>query len=771
STPDGLARMNPPLLRFGFATPDKEFDPGEITVKLNGNDVSDQIRYSVYYHQGRKANFCLATWMPDMYLNPQSRHSFDIQINPEKGGQLEKRLSFGVQDVDPPKIIHAGFKPDDTMRFFHHNKMMVLTMMSPNVKIRDILLNPNKWAINYSDLGVTPPISSIERIKDRMYSITFNNDFEVGKMVKASFTPTDGVTTKEVEFQVPQREISRGGSMSRKLASMIPCVTCQKDAQGNPYKFTDWITDSADECEDLHHIHVGTNCPPQNCDPMLQETITHTTYSFAKNIFVHDSDNGVPLNYTIPPATVWPCYDINQIYYFSEDIHVIFDMLAMEDPNQQEYCLVDKTPVLQVLSDTTVPTFAELATVFTIDEKCPWPSWPPCTDCEKYFQYYLTVKASDNNCVLPIPRFLVFYNNGEQFDMTPSFNYVPDASQIIEPYMFEKKYMVDPHLFACAQKLKIIVYDKKGNWNSLYRYPIPAGSTTYTETGSPYLPFPDKVELKFDSRLPSGDNIKQYVNLNRQFENEIDQEVCTVRLIDDSQLDLAVNHGSLIYMEVSAVPPLPAINLHVEYIDPVNVYPSATPTNTRKGTINQSTGCVVFDPNSGSDYSESANGNLTIDGYHKLWSKHEPYAGDYRTLGDNWNYHIDYEGQIEEYDVPLCDPIRTHTPDPPCFWNCTPPPGEYCLDQICQKGRMTCLKTNKHGKYGVYFDTKSFGGDNFQFRAYAPGYYVATTSDCLESVANTKFTVWRKIYVDYAWMDDRNGQYTEDYPCVVKDGD
>ncbi|MFH1515373.1 MAG: hypothetical protein ABIG42_07935, partial [bacterium] len=68
STPDGLAKMNPPLLRFGFATPDKEFDPGEITVKLNGNDVSDQIRYSVYYHQGRKANFCLATWMPDMYL-------------------------------------------------------------------------------------------------------------------------------------------------------------------------------------------------------------------------------------------------------------------------------------------------------------------------------------------------------------------------------------------------------------------------------------------------------------------------------------------------------------------------------------------------------------------------------------------------------------------------------------------------------------------------------------------------------------------------------
>ncbi|MFH1515946.1 MAG: hypothetical protein ABIG42_10865, partial [bacterium] len=210
--------------------------------------------------------------------------------------------------------------------------------------------------------------------------------------------------------------------------------------------------------------------------------------------------------------------------------------------------------------------------------------------------------------------------------------------------------------------------------------------------------------------------------------------------------------------EVSAVPPLPGINLHVEYIDPENVYPVISPNNTRDGSINPASGCVQFDPGSGSIFSESHNGSLLVEGYHKLWSQHDPYAGDYRTLGDNWNYHINDVSEIEEHNVPWCDPIRTHNPDPPCFWNCVGAPGQYCLDQFCQKGKMTVLKTNKHGKYGVYFDTKAHGGDNFQFRAYAPTYF-ASPNDCLEAIPNTKFTVWRKIYLDYVWMTDRNGQY------------
>ena len=142
-------------------------------------------------------------------------------------------------------------------------------------------------------------------------------------------------------------------------------------------------------------------------------------------------------------------------------------------------------------------------------------------------------------------------------------------------------------------------------------------------------------------------------------------------------------------------------------------------------------------------------------GYHKIWSQHAPYAiDDYRLLGDNWNYYIEDPAQIELYDVPWCDPIRTHTPDVPCFMNRVAPPGHSCVDQNCQDGQMTQLDTNIHGKFGLYFDTKGHGGDNFQFRA-SNGYcFIWDMEDCIVSEPPEIFTVWRRIGIDYAWMED-----------------
>jgi len=766
SEPDGLAQSNPPLLRFGFVTPKGVFNPDDITVSMDSENISDKIRYSVYDHKGRKATYCLATYMPDMYLDSQNQHSFDISITPQKGNQLQKQINFGVENDDNLRVIHADFATDKTEKFFQLNKLMVLIQYSKSVKLGDRLLKPDRWTIEYADSGLTPVVNSINKLSDRVYAISFAEEFEISKSVNISFSPTDGVESNTFDFDVPRRPITRGGSVVRTAQSSLPdCITCQNDGQGTDYGFTDHIAHSAVECEDLHYLTVNTYCPPPSCDPGIRTGTRYTYYSFIKSYYTEPSDNGWGYVYTSPPSNVGVCGGINRVYYFAADIRVQFEMVAIDDP-LQGYCLIDESQEFTLDSDTAVPEIDDNGTFFSIEERCAHP--PPCTDCEKYADYILTVKATDNNCVIPNCMFLVKYNNGEIFDLTPAFDYIPP--QVSEPHEFVKRYKINnPNLFACADFLKIIVHDHKGNWNSHKMDKMPPDVPVYDPKK---LPYPTKVFLTYDERLPQGvSEYRQYVNLNRQLEDEIDQEVCTYKLIVDEQLDMDVNHGKLIYMKVTTYPPLPEIAIKVEYIDPLfNDSNNQSPTNKRAGQIGGS-GCIAFDPDSAHVFTESHNGSMTIEGYHKLWSQHAPYAiDDYRLLGDNWNYYIEDPSQIELYDVPWCDPIRTHTPDVPCFWNCVAPPGKYCVNQNCQEGEMTQLDTNIHGKFGLYFDTKSHGGDNFQFRAsngYSP---MLGLENCLVSEPPEIFTVWRKIYVDYAWMDDRNGEYTDDYPCVVKDG-
>jgi hypothetical protein len=153
------------------------------------------------------------------------------------------------------------------------------------------------------------------------------------------------------------------------------------------------------------------------------------------------------------------------------------------------------------------------------------------------------------------------------------------------------------------------------------------------------------------------------------------------------------------------------------------------PTNTRSGFLNPITKCIDF---TAGNYSESENGSLTIEGYHKLWSKHVPYdLDDWRNLGDNWNYFIRNQSDIETFGVPECDPIRTHPPNIPCFPYCVAPPGIECEDLDCFEGSISCLSTNLQGKFGVYFDTMSHGGDNFKFRVTSV-YSMPGVEDCLK---------------------------------------
>jgi hypothetical protein len=185
--PDGMAKSNPPLLRFGFVTPKGVFNPDDITVSMDSKNISDKIRYSVYDHKGRNATYCLATYMPDMYLDTQNQHSFDISITPQKGNQLQKQISFGIENDDNLRVIHADFAADKSGRYFELDKLMVLIQYSRAIKLGDRLMNPDRWKIDYTDSSLTPVVNSISKLSDRVYAISFVEEFEISKSVNLSF--------------------------------------------------------------------------------------------------------------------------------------------------------------------------------------------------------------------------------------------------------------------------------------------------------------------------------------------------------------------------------------------------------------------------------------------------------------------------------------------------------------------------------------------------------------------------------------------------------
>lgn len=762
--PQGVAKTNPPLLRFGFVTPIGAFNPDDAVVTLDSENISGRVRYSKYYHPGRKADYYLATYMPDMYVNPLIQHSFDVQITPQEGLLLQKQVGFDVQSDDNLRVIAATFDVDSEKGIVKLDKLMVLITYPSVIKMGDRLLDPSRWSIDYADSGLSPAISSIDRIHDKVYAISFSSEFTIAKPVDLFFKPADGVKSETYKFVVPERTVERGGGVVRKMASdLTECTVCQLDSQGDESKLTLQEAHSAIDCETQHSVRVSANCPPHNCSPGIRDFTSTTTYEFSNDYINLDEETGdriyFPSASTFALTNVGTCNSFTRPYDANTDVKAFYEMVALEDPIHG-YCLVDELTGVEVKSDTVLPVI-DAGPHFTIERRC---AEAPCTDCEAYANYILTVKATDNNCVNQYPMFLIKLNDGTWFEATAVYSnsFIPPG--IVENHVFEKRYLVYPNAFACVDLLKIIVHDQKGNWSS-HRIEKMDNSPVYNPDR---LPYPSKLILEYDDNLPVGNDQKQYVNLNRAFESEIDQDVCAVRLIKDTQNDLDVNHGGLIYMQVTAYPPLPGINIKVEYTDPEADFTgkqSPAPTNTRDGQPG-SDKCIVFTPGSDKTFSESENGSLDEFGYHKLWSQHDPYGNDGRTLGDNWNYYLKAGDSIQNYSVPWCDPILSdYQPKNPCFWNCVAPPGQFCLDLNCYKGE-TIISTNIYGKRGLYFDTMSHGGDNFQFRADCP--LTPPFENCLiPAEPAEKFTVWRKIYLDFAYMEDRGINYP-DPPCYAE---
>jgi len=367
----------------------------------------------------------------------------------------------------------------------------------------------------------------------------------------------------------------------------------------------------------------------------------------------------------------------------------------------------------------------------------------------------ITVTGTDEHCIQPwplAPRFVLFYPAqllGEPIVLTLAIRHMPPMTD----HYFETRFFIDQEILGCVEYMKIVMWDLKGNWNStkLYNIGFIPDDPPFSEDK---LPFPSSITLSFDESKREG--YKQYVNLDYTIETQ-NSELC--RIFDDvcEFKSDHPDHGSFIYIEVSVDPPIQGVWVYLQYEDPPFDDNSDDPSNKKQpGNLK---------------YSSSNNPDLYSDEEKLLWDSHGAWGGDGVTFGDNYNYYhncgawnsVEFKWYCDYYGVPADDPIRKHPPGPkPCFYNCMLPisdPPCMCTNPQCVAPYAT-LKTNIFGKAAIFFATGGHGGDNFNFKAYF------VSKDGLRicnEVESETFTVWRRMYVDYAWMRDRNGQY--DFSC------
>ena len=758
--PGNLARQNPPLVRFDFAASENAISPDEISILVDNTDISSDFTYSLYYNHVREANFYSGFFELNYYLNPDIPHELKINFHSENAGVIEKRFIFNAPQDDRLNLFNAGYIPDETGQDVVRDKIIVGINMPEFLKGSNSLFRINSWEISYADGTLMPLIQEIIMVSPHIFHVKFASDIDLSKIISIRFHPSDGIYSNRFEINGPRGVVDRGGEAYRKLAVYDDCdeVPCK---QG--YGFTGSEEHSAQDCEQNHWISVTSRCPPRGqCDPRIQARYEKITdYQFEND---YENDCGeAPIAVT---AFFWPstsgiCGNPTITIDHRLDYEVVLDMIANPPPNPpNDYCKVDSIGPLGVTSDQEPPQIDPVSTCFIKKYDCapghcgPNCDDPSCMDCEKWTKYILRVNANDDHCILDNFMFYIYYTDCVE----PRTTFFRFFHGIYEDHHIMKEYYVDPNLFACASKMKIIAHDKKGNWSCHWMEKLPANATEFDPKK---LPYPVKLALSFDNR-PSD---KQYVNLSRMFSDEWDQEICAPHLIKDQNLDYDVNHGPEIFVQVDTIPPFGGIEIKLEYLDPPFVFLGTGPTNTWSTPPDP----VLCTPATNPDTlcAESNNCTGTVENYFRLWSQHEAYGGDQRLLGDNWNYYIDDEWQKDYYNVPPCDPIRRlDSPNTPGFWNCKPPslPGVYCTNLWFYPGQIS-YETKISGKFALYFDTKSHGGDNFQFKASGFNPFMEGLKDCVVTGPSQTFTVWRKIYLQKAWMNDRGNVYP-DPPCT-----
>jgi hypothetical protein len=737
---DTREETNPPLFHFAFAAPHRTVSPDDITITMDGANISEFVKYSYISRESRNIDFYVGTYKPSEYLNPEIQHNCGINISPVEGDTFSREFPFSVQQPDNFRIDHAGFILKDKSDDVYLDRLKVFVESKDTTNIREKFLEKERWILTNKSDKQLPEIDSVKLIHSGVYIIKLTDELDSFSKFDLSIDLSDGVRCAGYEIISPAKQPERGGDVYREAATYPPCP---RGCRG--ILTADAGEEDVQGCEDYHSWVITATCNAP-CYKQIRKSSTVKTYSFSacdytanylSSIFCVDT-------YEDDIEDSFECYaTLNESECSEKDIISKYVMFGYTDspPESVECGTISNTVIVEKHSDTEPPEiqnamFLEHET--TID--------PNCQDaCCRTFAYRLTFDATDDKCLNFWNVYLILFRNGADPEyISPA--YIGGAIWNQNKYMKKTYEFNSPNIFACVEKLRIVVHDKKGNWVAKDIEPQEA-SSTFRDPDR--LPYPHTLELSFGDRaIPDPENPldhRQWVNLERNFDNEFDTEVC-VRKIDHPE------NGDQIYNEVTVTPPIYGVNVLVEYEDP----------EFRSGSKNSPTNTVDDPFNIATDkLTPSYNGSLTLEEYKLMWGSHPPYPfwePDGRTLGDNYNFYYTTLNQLENQDIPEWDPIRAfhHHPDIPCFEKpaCSGLPlEEFCEDYFCSKGQII-ISTNILGKAAVYLNTYGHGGDNFKIKAC--GYYDGDKADCLTALRDEIFTLWRKITVDFAWMEPRN---------------
>jgi hypothetical protein len=741
---------NPPHLQFAFAVPRKSITPENIAVILDGTDISDSIKYSMTSRESRNIDIFLGSYKPGDYMEPNIQHSCSISITPTTGNSFYREMQFKVTPPEDFRIEHAGFMPDDKAGGVYFDKLLVFINARETGETSQKLIDAEKWILTNKSDKPLPTISSITRKERGIYEIQLTDDLKSLSKFDILLDLGNGIVTNNYEILAPARGPERGGGVYREAAVDYP--PCPPGCTGTLTRVPGPV--EIPDCRNSHTWTVTAICPDfETCYSQIWETGSRTTYDFSRCSYINDetSATGVRTDTDPLPLEGNECGSITGSETSENDITKNYVMMGYTKVQGESVtCGPISDPVTIVkMSDTHPPVIGDA--MFLEHDTTP----QSCSNnCCKELTYRLTFDATDDICLNDRnTQLILFYNDGSNASTTPRV--VAGTVSEDGKYMKQTFEFDDADTFACVTSLKIIVHDKKGNWGSKV---IEQQDTMATVRNAYQLPYPNRLEISLGERNTYQDGYKQFVNLERHYTKDF--TTCAYK--PDYE-----NHGEYIHIEVKTIPPIYGVSVKLEWLDPrSNALEGNQPPTNRIGTVygSNESNPPVYD-----SYTPPFNLLFTPEDNELLWSDHPAWGVDGRSLGDNYNF-FGNPADCGGPDAPDCDPndisswpIRSNQPVIlPCFLkpDCDPNNLLYCVDIYCDDFGFTGLNTNILGKAAILFDTQSFGGDNFQFKASTingeRGF-----ENCLQSSITETIQVWRKIIVDYSWMEKRDDYYCD----------
>ncbi|MFH1514256.1 MAG: hypothetical protein ABIG42_02225, partial [bacterium] len=286
--PEDTIETNPPLMNFSFVTPPNTVSPDDITVMMDGKDISRLVNYSLVNKNKRNADFFIGAYKPSIYLNPQKQHQFDIKIAPITGNTLHKHYDFNVPHPENLKVQFAGFERDETSNMIQLDKLKVSISAPGDVNFIDRLLDVNSWIVTNKGENPIPAIESISRKRNTIFIIHFSQKVKPLSKFDITFSPSTGVIADAFEVLTPYIPVDRGGGFfQRKGTSNCP-PGCVGTITPNPILIVG--------CADFHTWSVDYVCP-LTCYSTIEEDRVVVTYDFSTtNYLTDDSSANVQVN-------------------------------------------------------------------------------------------------------------------------------------------------------------------------------------------------------------------------------------------------------------------------------------------------------------------------------------------------------------------------------------------------------------------------------------------------------------------------------------------